>query len=391
MRRIAFFLTLLVSGALACGQAYGQGFVHVPPGGPGCWPPAPLYPSAPSAATPSPARTPEGGQPGAQGAQPQAPADAATPPNADAFNQPPPAGGAEAASFNPAMFGDLIGGPSMRVVIHQPNGATVLASVPVVGRGAFKIAENESPRPQDRVFAFYQYFDRVTTSAPGNPSAPFDLHREVIGFEKTFLEGNASFGMRLPFLQLDNGPGNGIDNTQIGDLSMILKWALLNDRLTGNVFSVGMVVTAPTGDPFIRVNGQSIHPTILQPYLGYIWNRGNFYVHGFESLVVPTSEADVTLLLSDFGIGYRFMFQDAQDRFVKGIVPTLEGHLIDPLNHRGHGGMDGIGHVQDWFTVTAGAYAIFTRNSTFGFAIGVPVTGPRPYNLEALTSLNVRF
>ena len=24
------------------------------------------------------------------------------------------------------------------------------------------------------------------------------LHREVIGFEKTFLDGNASFGMRLP-------------------------------------------------------------------------------------------------------------------------------------------------------------------------------------------------
>src|SRR5262249_20066000 len=144
---------------------------------------------------------------------------------------------------------------------------------------------------------------------------PLNLHREVIGFEKTFFDGNASFGMRLPFLQLQDGSG---DLSRVGDLSFILKWALLNDRATGNVFSLGMVVTAPTGDPFFAVNGNTIHPTILQPYLGYIFNFGNFYVHGFSSVVVPTDSQDVTLLLNDIGVGY-WIYRDPQGRMLNGL------------------------------------------------------------------------
>jgi hypothetical protein len=44
-----------------------------------------------------------------------------------------------------------------------------------------KISENESPRPQNRA------------RAPRKGNAP-----AAIGFEKTFLDGNASFGLRLP-------------------------------------------------------------------------------------------------------------------------------------------------------------------------------------------------
>ena len=41
--------------------------------------------------------------------------------------------------------------------------------------------------------------------------------------------------------------GVGGDNTDVGDLTVIVKAALLNERPSGNVISVGLAVTAPTG------------------------------------------------------------------------------------------------------------------------------------------------
>ena len=54
-----------------------------------------------------------------------------------------------------------------------------LGPKPMIVAGGFKIGENESPRPQNRV------------KAPRKGNA-------VGGFEKTFLDGNASIGISLP-------------------------------------------------------------------------------------------------------------------------------------------------------------------------------------------------
>src|SRR5262249_5632891 len=157
--------------------------------------------------------------------------------------------------------------------------------------------------------------------------------------------GNTSFGMRLPFVQL---PGNtaGLDDSQIGDLTIIFKWAFLNDRVTGDVACAGLVVTAPTGDSFLGAVGQELHSTLLQPYVGYIFNSDRMYVHGFTSLVVPTDPADVLLLLNDIGVGYKMLTNDPQ-RWFKGFVPTLEAHLLTPLTHRSAADP---GHVPDWLS-----------------------------------------
>lgn len=112
--------------------------------------------------------------------------------------------------------------------LTRPQNCTT--SVPTtIARGAFKITENESPRPQDRVYTTYNYFSNVFGSrlAPGQQQT--DIHREVIGFEKTLLDGNASAGMRLPYIQV-NGDGS-VSKDDIGDLTMVLKYALINDRL----------------------------------------------------------------------------------------------------------------------------------------------------------------
>jgi hypothetical protein len=340
-----------------------------------------MYPLAPPSPSAEPGKEPQPGEP--QPGQPQA---ETAPPSTDAFAQGPPAGGAETGGFNPAMFGDLIGGPNIRTVVHLPNGATVAASVPVIGRGAFKIADNESPRPTDRVFFTYNYFDRVNT---GSTVPTFNLNREVIGFEKTFLGGNASFGMRLPFLQLSNNAFGTAESSQVGDLTMILKWAFLNNRLTGDVVTAGFAVTAPTGDTFLNpITGLNTHPTLLQPYMGYIFNRGRFFLQGFSAIVVPTDRQDVTLWFNDIGLGYWVYRDPTSPGFVKGIVPTFEVHVLDPLNHRGSADL---GHVPDWVSLTGGINLVFGRASTIGCAIGAPVTGPRPYNLEAIAAINFRF
>ncbi len=209
----------------------------------------------------------------------------------------------------------------------------------------------------------------------------------MIGFEKTFFNGNASIGMRLPFLQLTDNFG-GLQSNQVGDLSIIFKWAFYNNRQTGSVASGGMVITAPTGDPFVNLVGQNSHPTLLQPYMGFIWSRTSFYVQGFSSIVAPTDSQNATLWLNDVAIGVWVYRNPTSPNFIKGIVPTFEAHLLDPLNHRGSADS---GRVPDWLSLTGGINLVFGRNSTLGCAIGAPVTGPRPYNMEAIAALNFRF
>ena len=113
---------------------------------------------------------------------------------------------------------------------------TILVPVSTAA-GAFKVADNESPRPQDRVCLTWNYFDGIQgppvgptgpvsmtqtttmqTSVPNRglppttfattangtavyPAAPqvvANINREVFGFEKTFLDGRASIELRVP-------------------------------------------------------------------------------------------------------------------------------------------------------------------------------------------------
>jgi hypothetical protein len=282
--------------------------------------------------------------------------------------------------------------------------AAVRVAIPI--EGAFKIAENESPRPQDRVFLTYNYYNNLT----GPPSAPLveassatmgittittatvvppatlhtDVHREVIGFEKTFLDGNASFGLRAPlFEQVGDGSfGHG----DIGDLTLILKYALINDHVSGDVISAGLALTAPTGPAVSTVAG-NVHDVLLQPYLGYIWNQGRFYLQGFSSLVVPTDDRDVTILFNDIGLNYR-LYCGAPCQTIRFVIPTLEAHVTTPLDHR-----DAISPiiVPDLVVLTGGVHVGLGCRSILSLGIATPVTGPRAFHVEALAQLNWRF
>jgi hypothetical protein len=245
-----------------------------------------------------------------------------------------------------------------------------------VARGSFKIAENASPRPQDRVFASYNYYNNVIDV--------LDVHRETIGFEKTFLDGNASVEMRLPFIQ-NRAPG-GQTESEIADLSVIFKYAFINTPDT--VLSAGLAVTAPTGPIptvliFRNTDIERVHPWLLQPFVGYYKEVNDFYLHGFTSVMVPTDSHDGTLLFNDLGVGY-WLYRGGAG-LVTGIAPTFEAHVTTPLSNRGIIGF------ADSVDLTAGAYFLLGDRLCLGAAVGAPVTGPRLFDFEALFNLNWRF
>jgi hypothetical protein len=244
-----------------------------------------------------------------------------------------------------------------------------------VARGAFKITENESPRPQDRVSGAYNFYNNV--------NSVIDVHRETVAVEKTFLDGNASVGLRLPFFQAHQ-PGK--NDSDVGDLTAILKYAFVNSDDT--VLSGGLAVTAPTGPipsvlVFTPFGVKELHSTLIQPFLGYYQAWGDLYVHGFSSLLVPTESKDVTLLFNSVGVGYWLCTGGER---LSAVIPTFEAHVNTPLNHRG-----APFGVADSVDLTAGSHFVFGQRTSLGVAVGTPVTGPRLFDFEVLVNLNWHF
>jgi hypothetical protein len=147
------------------------------------------------------------------------------------------------------------------------------------------------------------------------------------------------------------------------------------------------VVTAPTGEGADLLGLDIPHATLLQPWGGFIWNCGNFYVHGFSSVVVPTDDRVATVLFNDIGIGYRWFGPNAGPHCTAALVPTLECHVNTPLDESDRV----VVTIPDIVDVTAGVYFVFGKGSAIGAAVATPVTGPRPFEVEALVSLNVRY
>jgi hypothetical protein len=364
---------------------------------PGLMPPGTTMPG-----TTAPGTTPPGTTPGVPPGMTAAPGadQGATAPETDAFARAPEAGTEAEASANPAMFGDLIGiTPTHMVLVGRGStlpprgtpfrivsGNTIQVVAPLPYRTSFKIAEGESPRPQDRVFVAYSFYNNVDKNLTGVPSS--DLHRETLGFEKTFLDGNASFGLRLPILQL-TGSSGAIEDSHVDDLSLIFKYAIVNDRHTGNVFSTGMVLTTPTGQGLQIVGESTLNSTLFEPFVGFIYNLdGGFYTQGFSSISVPSDARDVTLLFNSVAFGYWLYRCNDHNSLLTGVVPVAEFHVNTPLNHRGTDHIP-IG-FPDAVDFTGGLHFFFHR-AELGTAIGLPMMGPKPYDVEAQVNLTYRW
>ncbi len=329
-------------------------------------------------------------------------------------------GGFQGRSFNEEFDGDLLGvlfnikvqvgtiteqvvvGSRQDIVIdpvtRQPTLVTVpivanvnrpvnrVVRVPVAGRySGIMITDNDSPRPSDRLYFGYSYYDGIAASL--NPGlGGVSLNREMAGFEKTFLDGNASIGLRLPFIQMNGPYGVGHDN--VGDLSVLLKYAPYYNRETGNILSFGLVLTTPTGasGSFVLADGSELpHSVLFQPWVGGVRVFGRAYVQAISNMIIPTDGRDTLLIGNSIAMGYRLL--DGNGALVPTVTPTFETHVRTPLNNRGQNSEI---YFPDQVNLTSGTHFRWNRFSISG-AVAVPVVGPRPWNIEALANINWRF
>ena len=263
----------------------------------------------------------------------------------------------------------------------------------------FKIADNQSPRPQDRVFYSFDYFNNlngVVNNAIGSPLSHEKVYRELFGFEKTFFDGNASIGLRMPLNTLtadSRMPGLGGTNTAVGNVTAFAKLILWQDQSGRNLISGGLAVTGPNGPT--RFAGApsafGFHDAQIQPFIGYIFARDRWYIQGFEAIDVPTDPNDVTLQYNDIGIGYFIYRNNDPHALVSAIAPTFETHVNIPLNHRGAFRFNDPAGTPDVVDLTYGVSVLLRRTAMLSAGFVNPVTGPRPFSGEWQLLLNVYF
>jgi hypothetical protein len=270
-----------------------------------------------------------------------------------------------------------------------------------VGVGGFKIADNNSPMPQDRIYLDFNFFNDFlasTNNRLGTGIQNMNIYRESFGLEKTFLDGNGSVGLILPLNTLSmQSPVSSLNGTHtgLGDLSLFARYALYGDRANNNWISGGLAVTAPTGSSnFAGIDAPSpvANTTILQPFGSYLWNFGNLYVQGFISIYTPTDHgSSPVLLFNDIGIGYFVYRAPVADRWLTGVAPTFEVHVTDPLNFRGPITASNPFGAFDVVDLGVGLNVLLRARSRLGIGVVTPVTGPRPFTIEALAQFRVRF
>jgi hypothetical protein len=332
---------------------------------------------------------------------------------AEAFAQAPPAGtGGAAESFVPNMLGDALGLFQQRFNTSSSS-STTSSSTSSSGRTTLtpisyskKIAEGESPGPQSRVFFEFNGYQNVDRSLFSREPLLFhnvSYFRYTFGGEKTFGDGDMSVGVRIPINSVDASaspdaltipttgfplgtpPGN-FSMAAIGDVSLIFKYVLCRDTATGSLLSAGLDLSFPTG----QVSASGVNPEIdsnliVQPYLGYILKRGDFFLQGFSSIALRTVRTDAMIWFNDVGVGY-FVYR-SREGALTGVAPTLELHSNVPL-YSSSLFTTGLTDVID---VTAGTTFELWNRASLALGVSTPLTAPRPYEYEVIAQLNLRF
>ncbi len=298
----------------------------------------------------------------------------------------PPANSFAANNFTPYMLGDFTG----------PIGSLF---------SDLKVAEGNSPRPMDRVFLDFNYYnnlDKYEWRAPNATLREADLYRYVLGFEKTFLDEQVSITVRIPFFTIDAqasavGAALGqsdINSTDLGNISAILKGVLWEDKSTGSLISAGATISAPTASSRLIDPGPGTL-AYVQPFVGFILESGDFFLQGFSSVTLPVVRPESILMFNDIGVGY-FVYRNYSNcGLLRSIAPTFEVHVTDPLREANPTyNLDGIFdtfHIANTVDLTLGTTVEFWNRSTLGIGVVTPVTGPKPFDFEIIAQFNYRF
>jgi hypothetical protein len=96
------------------------------------------------------------------------------------------------------------------------------------------------------------------------------------------------------------------------------------------------------------------------------------------------------LFFNDIGVGY-FLYRAPVNRLISGVAPTFEVHVTDPLNFRGSITDSNPFGAFDIVDLGVGLNVLLGARSRMGIGIVTPVTGPRPFTVEALAQFRVSF
>jgi hypothetical protein len=258
------------------------------------------------------------------------------------------------------MIGDFFGGTFLENVIvideelDNQTGPSALLPGTVSLAGAdrrFKVAENVSPIPRDRIFFNFNHFRNALVDINRQQQS---LNRFTFGFEKTFLEGLGSIETRLPL-------ADGLNSRQVRDLAdqTASEWGNLAiafklNLLSGSNYIIvgGASMTFPTGDDFelidfagqtepaVRIKNEAIH---LAPYIGGLIQGDQYFLQGFiqtdfdlEGNAVFRHSffegrlQDQNLLFIDAALG-RWLYRDP-NQIVSGICAIGELHYTSTIN-----------------------------------------------------------
>ena len=302
----------------------------------------------------------------------------------------------------------------------DPNGGAIFTVPPVGGAVTrrVKLAENNSPRPQDRILFNYNFFDNVIAGIG-------DVSRYTLGFEKTYWDGQGSIEFRAPLAgTLSSRQRIGVPrdrDTELGNLSVIWKHVLLEtDRC---LVSAGTGCNLPTADDsrvlinntveVLRVRNEAVHilpfvaalgrPTdrcFWQAFLQFdIDANGNTVLADLSGGALPKIGVfnDATLMFIDLGTGYE-LYRDDYASLLRRVTALAEVHYSSTLQDEdvvaGNGlTVGGFFRRFDVVDLTLGASALLGQHTSVRPGIVMPLlTGKnRHFDYEATIQVNVFF
>jgi len=328
-----------------------------------------------------------------------------------------------AESFAPNMIGDSLAVMYLKV---GHGGFTDAVASPSGGFGRFKMCDDTSPLPQDRVLTDSSFFGGALSADGAGGLTRLNVYGFEAGFEKTLLSGAASVEVRGPLSDVETV------GCHFGDMGIALKGLLVNRcdlaicaGMSMNVPTAPNTVTTGLDDvaaanphllgqhlpTTITIENQSVH---LLPFAGALWMPScRFFVQGYLQVDVDASGNEVleglttfplrsigrlydpTFLYVDVGAGYWLRRGDCS-RSISGLACIGEIHVNQSL---GSGGVISDGTVSvppvsySFVDFTAGAYLDFGGNGNVTIGYVAPLTGgsDRFFDGELRAFYNYRF